>query len=83
MQVATSNRLQGIIAECGGELICATCHVFVDNAWLESLPEMLDDEAGMLNVTSEEPTHESRLSCQITITEHLDGLVVRIPPTQR
>lgn len=82
MRIATSNLVKGIIGECGGELICATCHVFVDPSWLRSLPPMSEIEREMLEVASEEPTAYSRLSCQIVLTDALDGLTVRIPDTQ-
>jgi ferredoxin, 2Fe-2S len=83
MRLAKAHSVQGIIGECNGEMICATCHVFVDGAWLHALPQMSDYEEAMLDVTSEVPTHESRLSCQILLCEGLDGIVVRIPRTQR
>jgi 2Fe-2S ferredoxin len=82
MKIATSNLVSGIIGECGGELICATCHVFVDPGWLDSLPPMSETEREMLDVASEEPTEYSRLSCQIVVTDTLDGLTVQIPDTQ-
>lgn len=83
MQIATAHLVPGIIGECGGELICATCHVFVDPRWSGYLPAMSRDEEDMLEVASEEPTKESRLSCQIVLTDSLDGIVVKIPRTQR
>lgn len=83
MQAATAHLVPGIIGECNGELICATCHVYVDPAWSDSLVKMSAEEEDMLDVASEEPTPQSRLSCQIVMTEDLDGLVVRVPRTQR
>ncbi|MGP3637359.1 2Fe-2S iron-sulfur cluster-binding protein [Streptomyces sp. 24-1644] len=83
MQAATANLVPGIVAECGGELSCATCHVFVDEQWLRALPARTEEEEDMLEVTSEEPTETSRLSCQITLDASLDGLVVQIPRTQK
>jgi len=83
MKAAVGNVVPGIIGECGGELVCATCHVFVDPEWFDRVGPASADEADMLEVTSEEPTEYSRLCCQITITEELDGLTLRVPATQR
>ncbi|MEU1802725.1 2Fe-2S iron-sulfur cluster-binding protein [Streptomyces sp. NPDC019937] len=83
MKVAVENLVPGIIGECGGDLSCATCHVFVDEAWFGKLKPRSDDEESLLDVTSEEPTETSRLSCQITLTDDLDGIVVHVPSTQR
>lgn len=83
MKAAVANMVPGIIGECGGELTCATCHVFVDREWIGLLPEQDDEEKEMLDLTSEEPTDCSRLSCQIFATRELEGLVVNLPRTQR
>ncbi|SFN07103.1 ferredoxin, 2Fe-2S [Streptomyces sp. cf124] len=83
MQAATAHLVPGIVAECGGELSCATCHVFVDEQWLRALPVRSEDEEEMLEATSEEPTDASRLCCQITLDASLDGIVVHIPKTQK
>lgn len=83
MQAATANLVPGIVAECGGELSCATCHVFVDEQWLGALPARSEDEEEMLEATSEEPTDANRLCCQITLDASLDGIVVHIPKTQK
>ena len=78
MQSAVNNGVDGIVAECGGACSCATCHVYVDEAWFEKLPAM---EKEMLDfVMSPQPT--SRLSCQIKVTAELDGLVVNTPESQ-
>lgn len=82
MQVARANLVPGIVAECGGELSCATCHVFVDEQWAGLLPARSDDEVDMLEVAAEEPTEFSRLSCQVRFDAALDGMVVTIPETQ-
>ena len=82
MQAALAHGLDGIVAECGGSAMCATCHVFVDEADLERLPEMQSDEDEMLDGTAVPREHNSRLSCQIEITAELDGLLVRLPPEQ-
>ncbi|MFF7645267.1 2Fe-2S iron-sulfur cluster-binding protein [Streptomyces canus] len=83
MQAAAANLVPGIVAECGGELSCATCHVYVDEQWLAALPARSADEEDMLDATSEEPTDASRLSCQIKLDGTLDGLVVHIPQSQQ
>lgn len=82
MRAATKAGIEGIAADCGGCLSCATCHVYVDPAWVERLPPMSDDEASMLEMTAAERRPESRLSCEITLTDSLDGLVVHLPETQ-
>ncbi|MDM0072687.1 2Fe-2S iron-sulfur cluster-binding protein [Variovorax sp. J31P207] len=83
MQAAIGGLVPGIFAECGGELSCATCHVFVHDEWLNKLPERSQQETDMLEVTSEEPTDASRLCCQIRIDSSLDGLTVLVPKTQK
>jgi 2Fe-2S ferredoxin len=86
MEAAVRNGLTGIVAECGGSLACATCHVYVDDAWLartgraEDRDDDLEDQ--MLEGTSEERRETSRLSCQLVLTQDLDGLTVHLPPTQ-
>ncbi len=81
MLAAVSNKLPGIDADCGGCCSCATCHVFVDKDWLDRLPPMREDEDDMLDMTDNR-RENSRLSCQITIGEELDGLVVTTPEFQ-
>ena len=81
MQGAITNAVRGVIAECGGALSCATCHVYVDDAWVNRLREKSADEAEMLEAVCD-PQPNSRLSCQIKVTEELDGLVVRLPVKQ-
>jgi ferredoxin, 2Fe-2S len=83
MQAATGNLVPGIIGECGGELSCATCHVFVDDDWMDKLAEKSDDEIDMLESTAVEPTKNSRLSCQIKLVSELDGIVLNVPTEQR
>ncbi|MBI2994552.1 MAG: 2Fe-2S iron-sulfur cluster binding domain-containing protein [Gammaproteobacteria bacterium] len=81
MQAAVNNGVAGIVAECGGACSCATCHVHVDPAWVGKLPEPQGTEKDMLEfVIDPQPT--SRLSCQLRITDELDGLVVRTPISQ-
>ncbi len=81
MEVATNNMVAGIIGECGGCCSCATCHVHVDEAWFGRLPPADEMELGMLE-GAVEPAPNSRLSCQIKVTEELDGFVARIPAGQ-
>jgi 2Fe-2S ferredoxin len=82
MQAATRHGLDRILAECGGNAMCATCHVYVDESWLARLPAMADDEDALLDGTAAERRPNSRLSCQINITPELDGLVLRLPERQ-
>jgi len=82
MMAALSNSVDGILAECGGQAMCATCHVYVTDEWRARLPEMAEDEDMMLDEAHSERLPQSRLSCQIPVTEDLDGLVVELPPTQ-
>ena len=82
MEAALKHNLRGIDAECGGCLSCATCHVYVDEAWIDKLPAAEEDEADMLGFVAAEQQPGSRLACQLVMSEALDGLVVRIPPTQ-
>jgi 2Fe-2S ferredoxin len=83
MQAAVNNLVDVIVGECGGDLSCATCHVFVAPEWYDALPGASGEEEDMLEATSEEPTKFSRLSCQIKCDDKLDGLVVHVPATQR
>lgn len=83
MQVATGAGVPGIVAECGGSAMCATCHVYVDPAWAHRLPAPLPNELEMLECTAAERQPTSRLSCQIKISWALHGLVVRIPERQQ
>ncbi len=81
METAVDNDVEGIVAECGGACSCATCHVYVDEQWLDKLPPPDAQEDGMLDcVLDRQPN--SRLSCQIELVEELDGLLVRVPDSQ-
>lgn len=82
MQAATNHGLKGIVAECGGSAMCATCHVYVDASWTDKIPAPNSTELEMLECTASERTSQSRLSCQIRITSDLDGMVVTIPSAQ-
>lgn len=79
---AIENGIDGIVAECGGNAMCATCHVYVDEAWIDKLPERSEVEDELLDSTACERTDASRLSCQIMAAEALDGLVVHLPAEQ-
>jgi 2Fe-2S ferredoxin len=82
MQGAVNNMPSGITAECGGALACATCHCYVDDAWIDKTGTPSPAEIDMLESTAAERKLGSRLSCQITVSEALDGLIVRLPKTQ-
>lgn len=82
MQGAVNNALSGITAECGGALACATCHCYVDDAWIDKTGTPSSAELDMLEAAAAERKPGSRLSCQITVSEALDGLIVRLPKTQ-
>jgi 2Fe-2S ferredoxin len=81
MEGAVKNNVRGIDADCGGACACATCHVFVDPAWTDRTGEKSAMEESMLDF-AENVEPNSRLSCQIKITEELDGLIVRLPESQ-
>ena len=81
MQIATSNRVPGIIADCGGSCSCATCHVYVDAEWLDRVPAASSAEKEMIDCALHVQDN-SRLSCQIELNESLDGIVVRLPESQ-
>lgn len=79
MEAAVANNVPEVIGECGGCLSCATCHVYVDAAWTDRAGPPGDMEDDMLEVTAAERRPESRLSCQITATDALDGIVLLVP----
>ena len=81
METAIRNDVSGIEAECGGACACATCHVYVDDSWVENLPKAESMEEDMLDFAYDvRPT--SRLSCQIRVTAEIDGLVLHTPEQQ-
>jgi ferredoxin, 2Fe-2S len=82
MQGAVQNMIDGIVGECGGGLACATCHCYVDDAWIERVGPRSEAEIQMLESAAEERKCGSRLSCQISVSDKLDGLVVRLPAAQ-
>ncbi len=77
MEGAINNNIEGIVAECGGACACATCHAYIDDAWLSKLPAMDDMEDSMLDAAFERKPN-SRLTCQLEINDDLDGLVVHV-----
>ena len=81
MEGAVQNNIPGIDADCGGSCACATCHVYVDEKWFDKLPKKESAEEDMLDMANE-PNKFSRFTCQITITDELDGLVVKMPSKQ-
>ena len=81
MEGAVQNDIPGIDADCGGGMACATCHVYVNEEWLDKLPTKEDGEEDMLDMAFE-PKKNSRLSCQIIVSDELDGLTVNIPSKQ-
>jgi 2Fe-2S ferredoxin len=82
MQGATHQGIDEILAECGGNAMCATCHVYVDEAQIDLLPPLTEDEDALLDGAAAERLPTSRLSCQIVVTPELDGLVLRLPERQ-
>jgi 2Fe-2S ferredoxin len=82
MRAALNNMIDGIVGECGGGLACATCHCFVDEAWRDRVGPPSKAEADMLESAAVPAQPNSRLSCQIVMSDTLDGLVVRLPATQ-
>ena len=77
MEGAINNNIDGIVAECGGACACATCHSYVDTAWTDKIPAMDDMEDSMLDAAFERKDN-SRLTCQIEMTDDLDGIVIHV-----
>ena len=82
MEGARDNNIPGIEADCGGACACSTCHVYVDDEWVDRLPQKEDMESDMLEFAFSPDDKTSRLTCQITITEDLEGLIVKMPEKQ-
>lgn len=82
MRAALAEGVDGIVAECGGAAACGTCHVHADACTLAKLPLMESNEEAMLDFTAEQREHDSRLSCQVVVTEDMEGAVFRIPAHQ-
>lgn len=81
MEGARDNAIEGIVAECGGMCSCSTCHCYVDKEWFAKLPEIQDDEAGLLEFAWE-PKDVSRLTCQLEVSDDLNGLILHVPEQQ-
>ena len=81
MEGAVQNDIPGIDADCGGSMACATCHVYVEDSWFNKIPEAEDAENDMIDMAYN-PKKNSRLSCQIIVSDELDGLVVTTPEKQ-
>ena len=81
MEGAVQNNIPGIDADCGGGMACATCHVYVKEEWFNKIPKKEDGEEDMLDMAFE-PKTNSRLSCQIVVSDEIDGLEVNIPSKQ-
>ena len=81
MEGAVQNNIPGIDADCGGAMACATCHVYVKEEWFNNLPQKEQGEEDMLDMAFE-PKKNSRLSCQILVSQELDGIIVDLPKKQ-
>ena len=81
MEGAIQNNVPGIDADCGGGMACATCHVYVEDSWLNKLPAAEDAEQDMIDMAYD-PKKNSRLSCQIIVSDEIDGLIVTTPEKQ-
>ena len=81
MEGAIQNNIPGIDSDCGGSMACATCHVYVKEDWFNRLPKKENGEEDMIDMAYE-PNKFSRLSCQITVSDKIDGLVVQLPKKQ-
>jgi Ferredoxin len=81
MEGAIQKDIPGIDADCGGSMACATCHVYVEDKWLDKLPNAEDAEVDMIDMAYE-PKKNSRLSCQLIVSDELDGLIVTTPAKQ-
>ena len=81
MEGAVQNNIPGIDAECGGSMACATCHVYVKKEWFDKLPKKEDGEEDMIDMAYE-PNKFSRLSCQLIVSDELEGLAVNLPTKQ-
>ena len=81
MEGAIQNNIPGIDADCGGSMACATCHVYVEEKWLDKLPKAEEGETDMIDMAFE-PKKNSRLSCQLIVSDELDGLTITTPAKQ-
>jgi len=81
MEGAIQNDISGIDADCGGSMACATCHVYVEEKWLDKIPKAEEAEVDMIDMAYE-PKKNSRLSCQLIVSDELEGLVINTPSKQ-
>jgi ferredoxin, 2Fe-2S len=81
MKTAVDNAIPGVIGDCGGNCSCATCHGYVDPAWLDKLTPISEDEAAILDGAMHVESN-SRLTCQVKLSDELDGIVIRLPVSQ-
>ena len=81
MEGAVQNNIPGIDADCGGSMACATCHVYIDKKWFDKLERKDEGEEDMLDMAYQ-PNKFSRLSCQLLVSDELDGLILRVPSKQ-
>ena len=81
MEGAIQQNIPGIDADCGGSMACATCHVYVEDKWVDKLPKAEDGEVDMIDMAFE-PKKNSRLSCQLIVSDEIDGLIVTTPKKQ-
>ena len=81
MEGAIQNDIPGIDADCGGSMACATCHVYVEEKWLDKIPKAEEAEVDMIDMAFE-PKKNSRLSCQLIVTDELNGLTITTPEKQ-
>ena len=81
MEGAIQNEIPGIDADCGGSMACSTCHVYVEEKWFDKLPKAEDAEVDMIDMAYE-PKKNSRLSCQLIVSDELDGLIITTPAKQ-
>ena len=81
MEGAIQNNVPGIDADCGGSMACATCHVYVKEEWFNKIPKKEDGEEDMLDM-AHKPNKFSRLSCQLTVSDKLEGMIVNLPEKQ-
>lgn len=82
MHTAVANDIDGIIGECGGQMMCATCHCYVDDGWAETVGYRSEDESDLLDCTAFEAKETSRMSCQVKISSELEGLVIHLSESQ-
>lgn len=82
MQAAIGAMVSGIVADCGGACSCATCHGYVEDAWMDRVPQASPEEAEMIDAGCLDVQPNSRLTCQIKVNSEMEGLVIRVPPSQ-